>query len=76
MTFKLLESDNLLQVQTDLFELIFLKEFLNYVDMIPIIASSTSKDTYCSYISGQMLSLGNVMFLFELIKCHHKANQL
>lgn len=34
-------------------------------------ASSTLKDTYCSYISGQMLSLGNVMFLFELIKCHH-----
>lgn len=75
MTFKLLESDNLLQVQTDLFELI-LKEFLNNIDMIPIIASSTSKDTYCSCISGQMLSLGNVMFLFELIKCHHKANQL
>lgn len=38
--------------------------------MISIIASSTLKDTYCSYISGQMLSLGNAMFLFELIKCH------
>lgn len=39
--------------------------------MISIIASSTLKDTYCSYISGQMLSLGNAMFLFELIKCRH-----
>lgn len=39
--------------------------------MISVIASSTLKDTYCSYIIGQMLSLGNVMFLFELIKCHH-----
>lgn len=66
----MLESDNLLQVQTDLFELIFLKEFLNNVDMFPVIASSMSKDTH-SYMSGQMLSLGNVMFLFELIKCHH-----
>lgn len=75
MTFKLLKSDNLLQVQTDLFELFFLKEFLNNIDVIPIITSSTSKGTH-SYVSGQMLSLGNVMFLFELVKCHHKANQL
>lgn len=39
--------------------------------MVSVVASSTLKDTYCSYIVGQMLSLGNVMFLFELIKCHH-----
>lgn len=44
--------------------------------MISIIASSTFKDTYCSHISGQMLSLGNVMFLFELIKCHHLTIKL
>lgn len=43
--------------------------------MVSVIASSTLRDAHCSYISGQMLSLGNAMFLLELITCRHLTVQ-